>query len=114
MKHLSILLLVVCAWRAAACDGQSMNVRLVNDTDQTLDFLQCKERFLGAECDDIGGRSGRDRAPGESYTALISVGATTWYRLEGESGSTLGCLRMEFDDYAEDVEVFASQAVECP
>ncbi len=93
-----------------ACDGESMSVRLVNDTALTVDFLQCKS----ADCEDTGGRSGRDRKPGESYSALVSVGATPWYRIDDESGHTIGCLLMEFDSLQDDVQVLASQARGCP
>jgi hypothetical protein len=120
MRHwrsTALVLVAVSLW-ASACDGQSMKVRLVNDTNSNVDFLQCKGKGwfgTGTDCDNVGGRSAYDKAPGEWYTALVSVGADTWYRVVDESGVTIGCLRMEFDRVEEGVEVLASSAQhDCP
>jgi hypothetical protein len=111
MKALT-LVCALLAWSLLACDidGETMSIQLVNDTDQSVGFFQCRS----GDCSDFGGRSVESVGPGDHFTTVAVIDVVSWYLVKDARSDTLGCLKLDFRQREPNPRLFASRTVSCP
>jgi len=97
---------------AGACNESGdkvFPVDVLNDTLQTIDVRQCND---GSACGDVYRR--KTLPPGGSFLVNVtSAGNVDWLRIFDSSGSTLGCIRLEFHERRPHLKVPVSERLPC-
>lgn len=73
-------------------DGDTFGMHLVNDTDQPLEYRNCK----GRNCENP--RSTKIVEPGDFRRAGGALGVANWWQVRDTSGNILGCYDLLYDE----------------
>ena len=101
---LALAFMTACDW-----EGDTFRMHLRNDTEEILEIGLC-----GNDCDKTA--FSEQVEPGDSYPSSNTVGILSWYRVQNEEGTVLGCIRIyEPDERPEINELYISTILaSCP
>ena len=94
----------------AACDidGDTYAFRLVNDTQEPLEY-----RFCSRDCETFSRNVLVE--PGDSKVQTAIVGSPVWWQVRDEEGEVLGCLKFDYDRSSKALLRYVSKdLVPCP